>query len=125
MKKVMIVEDEELIRTMIHINLESENYKVRSCESAEEMIELLKKESFDLILLDIMLPGIHGDEALKEIRKKGIRTPVIMVTAKNDITSKVDSFEWGADDFLAKPFDIQELQARVKAIIRRNKSELV
>lgn len=125
MYKVLVVEDEELIRTMMQINLERQNFEVRSCESAETMMEILKKESFDLILLDIILPGMNGDEALKEIRKKDIQTPVIMVTVKNSVDSKVTSFEHGADDYISKPFDIQELQARAKAVIRRYNPEYV
>lgn len=121
--KLLVVEDEELIRTMIQINLESQNFKVQTCASAEDMMKILNEEKFELILLDILLPGMNGDEALKKIRQKGIQTPVIMVTVKSNLHTKVNSFEWGADDFLSKPFDIQELQARVKAVIRRNKPE--
>jgi DNA-binding response OmpR family regulator len=124
MNKVLIVEDEELIRTMVEINLESQNFNVRSCASAEDMMEILKEEQFDVILLDIFLPGMNGDEALREIRNNSIPTPVIMVTAHNNLRTKLDSFEHGADDYISKPFDVQELQARVKALIRRHKSEI-
>ncbi len=123
MNRVLIVEDEELIRTMVELNLESQNFKVRSCASAEDMMEILKDETFDVILLDIFLPGKNGNEALKEIREKSIQTPVIMVTAKNSLRTKLDSFEIGADDYISKPFDVQELQARVKALIRRRAPE--
>ncbi|MFH2000681.1 MAG: response regulator, partial [Planctomycetota bacterium] len=113
MNRILVVEDEELIRTMVEINLESQKFKVRSCESAEDMMEILEEETFDVILLDIFLPGMNGDEALREIRKKSIQTPVIMVTAKSNLQTKLDSFEHGADDYISKPFDVQELQARV------------
>lgn len=124
MNRILIVEDEELIRTMMEINLESQNFKIRSCASAEDMMKILAEETFDVILLDIYLPGMNGNEALREIRKRSIRTPVIMVTAKNSLQTKLDSFEHGADDYISKPFDVQELQARVKAVIRRRDPKL-
>lgn len=123
MNRILVVEDEELIRTMIEINLESQDFCVRSCESAEDMMEILEEDTFDLILLDVFLPGMNGDKALREIRKKSIQTPVIMVTAKNSLQTKLDSFEHGADDYISKPFDVQELRARIKALIRRRNPE--
>jgi len=120
MNKILVVEDEELIRTMITLNLERAGYEVHSCETADKMLILMENNSFDLVLLDIMLPGMSGEQALRVIRDRDIQTPVIMVTAKNSIETKVNSLECGADDYISKPFDIKELQARIKAIIRRN-----
>jgi len=118
--RLLIVEDEELIRTMVKLNLENEGYNVTAVKSGEEMLECISKNNFNLILLDIMLPGITGEEALVEIRSKGLKTPVIMVSAKSDTETKVKSFESGADDYILKPFDQKELLARVKILTRRN-----
>jgi two-component system alkaline phosphatase synthesis response regulator PhoP len=118
---ILVIEDEELIRTMIKLNLEKAGYNVTAADSAEAMLAALEERSYNLILLDIMLPGMSGPEGLGEIRKQGIQTPVMMVTAKTDTDTKVDTFDLGADDYIAKPFDMKELLARVKAMIRRSR----
>jgi two-component system alkaline phosphatase synthesis response regulator PhoP len=117
---LLVVEDEELIRTMIKLNLEKAGYSVTAAEDAESMLTVIDSQLYDLILLDIMLPGMSGEQALEEIRQRGMQTPVIMVTAKTDTDTKVNSFDLGADDYIAKPFDMKELLARVKAMIRRS-----
>ncbi len=117
---LLVVEDEELIRTMIKLNLEKAGYGVTSAVDAETMLTAVDERQYDLILLDIMLPGMSGEEALTVIRNRGIDTPVIMVTAKTDTDTKVNTFDLGADDYIAKPFDMKELLARVKAMIRRS-----
>lgn len=117
--KVLIVEDDELILTMMKINLEREGYFVKCLKDAESMLDCINQDCFDVILLDIKLPGMSGEEALNRIKKSGIETPVIMVTAKNDINVKVNTLNCGADDYIAKPFNIKELLARVKAVVRR------
>lgn len=116
---ILVIEDEELIRTMIKFNLEKAGYHVTAADTAEAMLSELDGNTYHLILLDIMLPGMSGPQGLQEIRKRGIKTPVIMVTAKTDTETKVDTFDLGADDYIAKPFDMKELLARVKAIVRR------
>lgn len=118
--KILVVEDDELIRTMMKINLESAGYLVTFKKDAEALLSEMDPRQFDLILLDIMLPGISGQDALIKLRKSGIKTPIIMVTARNDIETKINSFDNGADDYLAKPFNMKELLARVKALLRRN-----
>jgi len=123
MQKVLLVEDEELIRTMMKINLEKAGYEVACCHNAESMLEMVTNDYFDLILLDIMLPGMQGDQGLIQLRERNVKIPVIMVTAKNNIEIKVEALEAGADDYLAKPFNVQELLARVHAIIRRSQGE--
>jgi two-component system, OmpR family, alkaline phosphatase synthesis response regulator PhoP len=120
--RIWIVEDEELIRTMLRINLERNGYQVTAFTDAESMLSHLEGEFFDILLLDIMLPGMSGDEALYLLRKKGLTVPVLMLTAKQDTESKVKMFENGADDYLAKPFNMDELLARVRALIRRSQS---
>lgn len=119
--KVMVVEDEELIRTMIKINLQKEGYDVTCRQDAESMLTALEQDPFDLVLLDIMLPGMNGEEALAAIRQRQYKTPVMMVTAKTSIETKVNTLGLGADDYIAKPFNMQELLARVSAIIRRTR----
>lgn len=119
---ILVIEDEELIRTMIKLNLEKAGYNVTAADSAEAMLTALEGNSYHLILLDIMLPGMSGPEGLQEIRKRGVKTPVMMVTAKTDTGTKVDTFDLGADDYIAKPFDMKELLARVKAIVRRTQN---
>jgi len=119
--RVMVVEDEELIRTMIKINLEKAGYDVTCSQDAESMLTALDRDPFDLVLLDIMLPGMSGEEGLAAIRQRQLKTPVIMVTAKHSIETKVSTLGSGADDYIAKPFNMQELLARVSAIIRRTK----
>ncbi len=123
MYKVLVVEDEELIRTMIKINLEKEGCQVKSFPDAERMLDDVGGDQYDLIMLDIMLPGMSGQSALEQLRERGIKTPVIMVTARNDIDTKVNSFDCGADDYIAKPFNMKELVVRAKALIRRSRGE--
>jgi DNA-binding response OmpR family regulator len=118
--EILVCEDEELIRTMITLNLKKEGYGVTSAGDAESMLTVIDDKPYNLILLDINLPGMSGEEALVEIRKRRIQTPVIMVTAKTDTDTMVNSIDLGADDYIAKPFDMKELLARVKAMIRRN-----
>lgn len=120
MYKILVTEDEELIATMLRLNLEREGYETEVFRDAESALARLATERFDLILMDIMLPGISGEEALAALRKRGVTTPVIMLTAKREVETKVAAFASGADDYLTKPFDMDELLARVQAIIRRS-----
>ena len=117
-KKVFIVDDEENIRELISLYLTKEGYLVETYGSGEACLEAFKSNVPDLVLLDIMMPGIDGYDTLKEIRKLGT-VPVIMITAKEDTFDKVLGLELGADDYIVKPFDPKELTARVKAVIRR------
>ncbi len=120
-KRVVLVEDEELIRTMVQLNLEQEGFAVTALTSAEQMLELVRRGGVccDVILLDIMLPGIHGDAALAELRRAGCKVPVLMLTAKQEVSARVQALNAGADDYLPKPFDVEELIARVNALLRR------
>ncbi len=123
MARIIVVEDEELIRTMLTLNLEREGFQVSSFPDAESMLDAVANDRFDIMLLDIMLPGMSGIEALNIIRKKGINTPILMLTAKKDIESKVQTLDIGADDYIPKPFNMDELLARVRAHIRRSQGE--
>jgi len=123
MRRIGIVEDDELIRSMIKLNLEKSGFIVSAFVKAESLLDEIDSETFDLLLLDIMLPGISGEKLLNVLRKKGISIPVIMVTAKSGIGTKLTSFESGADDYISKPFNMDELKARIEAVIRRSQGE--
>jgi len=112
------VEDDESIRELISYALVNAGFQVVSFATAEEMLSAIEKEFPDLIILDIMLPGIDGIEALKQIREKNKSVKVIMVTAKKAEHNKVQGLESGADDYITKPFSVLELVARVKAHLR-------
>lgn len=119
MKRVLIIEDDKEISNLLEIHLNDSGYEVSKCYDGSEGLEKALNENFDLIVLDIMLPGIDGFEICKEIRKQEIQTPVLMLTAKSEELDKVLGLEFGADDYLTKPFSIREFIARVKAIFRR------
>lgn len=119
MANIVLVEDEELIATMVELNLKKEGFHVTAFDNAEAAIEHLASETCDAILLDIMLPGISGADALRRIRQMGVETPVLMLTARHDLDLKVGTLEDGADDYLTKPFDMNELLARIRVLLRR------
>lgn len=118
MKKVFVVDDDENIRELIRLYLDKESYDTEIFSNGEDVVNRVKQTVPDLVLLDLMMPGMDGYDTLKEI-KKVADIPVIMVTAKDEISDKVIGLELGADDYIAKPFDGKELVARVKAVLRR------
>ncbi len=119
MKKILIIEDEVNIRELVTYNLKANGYEAVEAEDGITGITLAYKEKPDLILLDIMLPGKDGYEICRELRSEGINIPIIMLTAKSEEVDKVLGLEFGADDYIAKPFGIRELLARIKAVLRR------
>lgn len=119
MKKVLVVDDEKLIVKGIKFSLEQDEMEVIAAYDGEEALELAKNNDFDIILLDIMLPGLSGFEVCQAIREFS-DVPIIMLTAKGDDMDKILGLEYGADDYITKPFNILEVKARIKAIIRRN-----
>lgn len=122
MIKILIVDDEKPICDLIDLNLSSAGYHCTSVQDGLKAIDLIEKESFDLVLLDIMLPGADGYDVMEYIRPLGI--PVIFITAKYEVKNRVKGLKLGADDYLVKPFDVVELVARVEAVLRRyNKTE--
>jgi DNA-binding response OmpR family regulator len=121
--RVAVVEDEELIRTMLRLNLERADYDVVEYVDAESLLANLQSEAFDIVLLDIMLPGMNGEDCLRVLRSRFASLPVLMLTAKKDMDTKVRSLDTGADDYLVKPFDMAEVLARVRALIRRSQGE--
>lgn len=117
MKRVLIVEDEKSISNLIKVNLTSEGYLCTCAFDGITASNIIEKEKFDLILLDIMLPGINGYELLEYIKPYGI--PVIFITAKGTVENRIMGLKLGADDYIVKPFQIGELLARVEAVLRR------
>lgn len=122
-QRLLLVEDEELIGTMVRLNLEQEGFYVRWIRQGHAAIETAKSEAFDLILLDIMLPDANGIELLQTLRTNNIHSPVMMLTARAEVETKVEALNQGADDYLPKPFDMNELVARCRALIRRSQGE--
>ena len=118
-EKILIIEDEEDLVKGLILNLEDEGYEVDYALDGKEGLGKALKEKPDLILLDIMLPGMNGLEICKELRQNKMDIPIVMLTAKGDEIDKVIGLEIGADDYISKPFSIRELLARVKAHLRR------
>jgi len=116
---ILVVDDEKLIVKGIKFSLEQDGMKVDTAYDGEEALELAKKNNYDLILLDVMLPKIEGTQVCQQIREFS-SVPVVMVTAKDDDIDKIMGLEYGADDYITKPFNILELKARIKAILRRS-----
>jgi two-component system, OmpR family, alkaline phosphatase synthesis response regulator PhoP len=119
MRKVLVVEDEKEISDLLEIHLTDLNCEVTKANDGKVGLDLALNEQFDLIVLDIMLPNLDGMEICKEVRKREIYVPILMLTAKSEEFDKVLGLEIGADDYLTKPFSIREFIARVKAIFRR------
>ncbi len=118
--KLLIIEDDPRTGAMLRRGLEEEGYEITLCDEGEEGEYLARSGRYDLILLDWMLPGKSGIEILRSLRAEGILTPILMLTARGEIEDKVTGFEGGADDYLPKPFDFEELLARIRALYRRS-----
>lgn len=119
-KKILIIEDDAKIRRILQLELKHEGYDVVVAEDGENGIEKFKRDYFDLILLDLMMPKISGEEVCKNIREQS-QIPIIILTAKDQILSKVSLLDMGADDYLTKPFEIEELLARIRVALRNKK----
>jgi DNA-binding response OmpR family regulator len=119
MKKVLIIEDDKEISDLLEIHLKDIDCGISKEYNGITGLNKVKLENYDLIVLDVMLPGMDGLEVCKEIRKSGILTPILMLTSKSEEIDKVLGLELGADDYLTKPFSIKEFIARIKAIFRR------
>jgi two-component system, OmpR family, alkaline phosphatase synthesis response regulator PhoP len=126
-EKILVVDDEENILELIKFNLEANNYKVITAANGIDAVKLAKSEVPDLVLLDLMLPKMDGNDVCKEIRKdNSISTmPIIMITAKSEELDKILGLELGADDYITKPFSVRELLARVKALLRRTNIQII
>lgn len=119
MTKILIVEDEDTIRKFERINLEMEGFEVIEAASGEEGLDLAKRENPDIVLLDVMLPGIDGFEVCRHLRAMEREVGIIMVTAKNQDIDKIEGLEAGSDDYISKPFNPRELTLRIKSLERR------
>ena len=118
--KILLVEDEEGLIITLTDRLRSENFDVKTAADGEAGLSLALTESFDLIILDVMLPKKNGLDVCRDLRQKGISTPVLMLTAKGETIDKVLGLKLGADDYLTKPFEVMELLARIEALLRRS-----
>ena len=119
MPTILVVEDEPDMQRGLKDNLEFENYAVEMAADGESALKKISEHTYDLIILDVMLPKISGLDVCKRTRKQGITTPIIMLTARGEEIDKVLGLELGADDYVTKPFGVRELLARVKALLRR------
>jgi DNA-binding response OmpR family regulator len=119
MQRILVVEDEPTIAMGLQDDLEQESYAVEVVNDGAVAIKRILEGEFDLILLDVMLPGADGFTVCRDVRMKGIRTPIIMLTAKGQEVDKIVGLELGADDYVTKPFSPRELLARIKAVLRR------
>ncbi len=116
--KILVVDDERTLVKGIKFNLEHEGYEVETGYDGEDAVRLAAEQKFDLVILDLMMPKLDGLEACRRIREFS-SVPVVMLTARGEDTDKLIGFEYGADDYLTKPFNIMELKARIRAILRR------
>jgi DNA-binding response OmpR family regulator len=119
-RQVLVIEDELQMRAMLTDNLQFEGYRVTAVESAEAGLAEMERNSFALIVMDVMLPGISGFELCRQLRGRGTRVPIIMLTALTTERDRVDGLDVGADDYVSKPFSVRELLARVRAQVRRD-----
>jgi DNA-binding response OmpR family regulator len=117
--KILVVDDEKLLVKGIKFNLENEGYKVDAAYDGEEAVTMARSEDYDLIIMDLMMPKMNGLDASMKIREFS-KVPIIMLTARSEDTDKILGFEYGADDYITKPFNILELKARVRALLRRS-----
>lgn len=123
-EKILLAEDEKELAKAVKAILNFSNYDVDVVYNGKDALESVKKTTFDIIVMDIMMPVMDGIEALKEMRKIGVHTPVILLTAKSQIDDKVEGLDSGANDYLTKPFDKKELLARIRALLRTREEEV-
>ncbi len=117
--KILVVEDDKALREVVVAVLKEDNYFVEQTDSGDEGLFMAEQDIYDILILDIMLPGMSGLEIVKSLRAKAIAVPILLLTAKDSIEDRVNGLEAGADDYLVKPFAVPELLARVKALLRR------
>ena len=123
-RRILVVEDDRTLRTTLAFNLTREGYDVQTAVDGEQALGTARGGRLDLILLDVMLPGMSGVEVLRVLRREGNTTPVIILSAKGDEIDRVVGLQVGADDYVAKPFSRPELLARIEAVLRRGRREL-
>mgnify|MGYP000952344765 CR=1 FL=1 len=121
MNKILIIEDDKNIQRLLALELRHKNYSVDSAYDGEQGIEIFSKNSYDVVLLDLMLPKKSGKEVCQELRKLG-DTPIIVITAKDSVLDKVELLDLGANDYICKPFAIEELLARIRVVTRNREN---
>jgi DNA-binding response OmpR family regulator len=121
--RILVVEDETKVASFIRRALEEESYAVDLCEDGVKGLDQVRAGCYDLVILDLMLPGMPGVEIVKTLRKEQIAVPVLILTARSEVDQRVKGLDAGADDYLTKPFAIEELLARVRALLRRGSGE--
>jgi two-component system copper resistance phosphate regulon response regulator CusR len=121
---ILVVEDEQKMAKALREGLEADDYSVRVAHTGEEGFYLVQAEPFDLVILDVMLPGHDGFEILATLRRRGIKTPVLLLTSRDAIEDRVRGLDTGADDYLVKPFAFPELLARIRVLLRRGKPDV-
>ncbi|SFM48478.1 two-component system, OmpR family, alkaline phosphatase synthesis response regulator PhoP [Paenibacillus sp. 1_12] len=122
-QQILVIEDEPTLARLLSYNLSQEGYETKVIDHGSEGLQAALQHAYDLIILDIMLPGLNGFEILSKLRQKGNKTPVIILTARNAEEEVVQGLKYGADDYITKPFGVAELLARVSAVLRRTLSE--
>ncbi len=122
--RILLVEDEKGVANFVRKGLEEEHYTVDHEANGKNALDHIEPDKYDLIILDIMLPGLNGIEICRKIREEGIQTPVMMLTARESVGDKVNALDSGADDYLTKPFSFDEFLARVRALLRRKKDTI-
>jgi DNA-binding response OmpR family regulator len=123
--RILVVEDDRKIAKALREGLQAEHYDVRVASNGEEGFFLVNHETFDVVLLDLMLPRRDGIEVLTTLRKRGLQTPVLILTAKDTVEDRVHGLDLGADDYLVKPFAFPELVARIRALLRRGRMDQI
>ncbi len=123
--RILVVEDDKKVARALREGLQAEHYDVRVASTGEEGFFLVNREVFDLVLLDLMLPRRDGVEVLTTLRKRGLQTPVLILTAKDTVDDRVQGLDLGADDYLVKPFAFPELVARIRALLRRGRMDQI
>lgn len=122
MTKILVVDDEPAMREGLSDNLSLEGYNVQTAQNGEAALEAIKQDTFDIVILDVMMPKVSGFDVCKLLRKDNNKAPIILLTAKGEEMDRVLGLEFGADDYIAKPFSLRELLARIKAVLRRTQT---
>lgn len=117
--RLLLVDDDENIRISLARALGFEGYEVEACENGERALACLERDRFDTVLLDVMMPGLSGLDVARAVRSEGDDTPILMLTARHEVADRVAGLDAGADDYLPKPFSLDELLARIRALLRR------
>ncbi len=120
MRRILVIEDDPAILRGLETSLREQHYAVRAATSGRKGLQIARSENIDLIILDLILPDMDGEDVCRELRSEGIGTPILMLTSKKDELDKVVGLEIGADDYVTKPFSIRELHARIRALLRRS-----